>query len=190
MRLSFCHLETKQNSHDPREAQSRSENTCVPTLKQHVNYQERSQILLGWLVVLDVTTVGKLAIPAEIAPRNVPKHLEETLVRTVSFDLEPATTADVLSAHESHVEKLVREERLDDGKRDINQIFKNETKVMIIHDYLPWILILNHSSGVSVSECGQEHILLLLIKTVGMKATVSVCTPCNVVSTRVNFDKM
>ena len=34
---------------------------------------------------------------------------------------------------------------------------------------------------VRVSECGQEQILHLT-KTVGLKATVSVCTPCNVVS--------
>ena len=35
---SSCDLETNQNGHDSGDAQSRSENTCVPTLKRHKNF--------------------------------------------------------------------------------------------------------------------------------------------------------
>ena len=48
--------------------------------------------------------------------QNYPKRLVQTSgtdadVRAVSCELELMATADVLSAHESHLEKLVREER-------------------------------------------------------------------------------
>ena len=46
-----CALETNQNGHESREAQWMSENTCVPTLKQHVNHQEHPEATpcsIGW----------------------------------------------------------------------------------------------------------------------------------------------
>ena len=48
--------------------------------------------------------------------------------------------------------------------------------MMFFHDYLSWIVFWSHSGGVRVSEGGEEQILHL-IRTVGLKATVSVCTP-------------
>ena len=54
-------------------------------------------------------------------------------------------------------------------------------KLMITYDHLSCIVLTGHSGGVRVSECGKERVLYLT-KTVGLKATVSVCTPCNVVS--------
>ena len=55
----------------------RSENTSVPTLRHHVNYQELSEAKLA--VVRSVRTVGELATSSEIAQRNVLRHLGETL---------------------------------------------------------------------------------------------------------------
>ena len=53
--------------------------------------------------------------------------------------------------------------------------------MMISYDDLSWIVFLSHSSGVRVSECGQEQVPHL-VKTVGLKAPVSVRTPCNIVT--------
>ena len=50
--------------------------------------------------------------------------------------------------------------------------------MMIKYDYLSWIVFLSHSCGVHQSDQQQEQILHL-IRTEGLKATVSVCTPCN-----------
>ena len=44
-------LDTTHNVHEPEEAQTRSESTCVPTLKQNVNHQELSEAgycKVGW----------------------------------------------------------------------------------------------------------------------------------------------
>ena len=57
----------------------RSENTCAPTLEQHVNHQERTSrsqtLLLGWLVALGVTNcldVGYVSrhLPKKRAPAS------------------------------------------------------------------------------------------------------------------------
>ena len=81
MRLTFLRPGKNHYVHDPREAQSRSENTCVPTLKQRVNHQELfgarscSVGLSCWVL----KTVGKLATSAQTVQSNAPKHLEVTL---------------------------------------------------------------------------------------------------------------
>ena len=62
--------------------------------------------------------------------------------------------------------------------------------LMMTDNNLLWVVFLSHSGGVRVSECGKEEIQLLN-RTVGLKATVSLCTPCKVVSlptTSVNFN--
>ena len=67
---------------------------------------------------------------------------------------------------------------------------KHHATMMIYYDLLSWIVVLSHSGGVRVSECGQEQILHLF-RTAGLQATVSVCAPRNVVSlstTNVNFN--
>ena len=55
------------------------------------------------------------------------------------------------------------------------------TPVMIKCEYVSWIVFLSHSSATRASESGSEQIQQM-IKTLGLNATVSVCTPCNVVS--------
>ena len=103
-----------QDGHDTGLAQSRAEgtlNTNTQTVRQ-LPRTFQNQILRGWLVALGVIIVGKLAILG----RNCPKKRARAFggdagVRAVSCDLELTAIAHVLSAHESHLEKLVREER-------------------------------------------------------------------------------
>ena len=67
----------------------------------------------------------------------------------------------------------------------------NVTSLIFWKHDLSWIAVLSHSSGVRASDGGYEHVVHL-IRTVGLRATASACTSCNVVflsTTSVNVSK-